>query len=176
MVQDDKIFCVNRNKRPYFRLVVSLPVFLFILVRSFVSIYNSDHSYRILILQLLAIFIIGACTFLVNAIVYVIDSRPALELNADELVDKISYAKSISINWNTIKSVEIRKFNGSDHLLIFLKDPEHVRVLEKKVGMKRKMLENIAVRTGTPVAINLSLLAIEPEVLIDKIESRIVID
>ena len=58
--------------------------------------------------------------------------------------------------------------------MIFLKDPS--LVLDTEVVMKKKMNENILIRTGTPSPINLMLLAIKPEELVAKIEARIELD
>ncbi len=75
---------------------------------------------------------------------------------------------------DNINYSEIRKFNSSDQLMIFLKDPS--LVLDTEVVMKKKMNENILIRTGTPSPINLMLLAIKPEELVAKIEARIELD
>ena len=58
--------------------------------------------------------------------------------------------------------------------MIFLKDPS--LVLDTEVVMKKKMNENILIRTGTPSPINLMLLAIKPEELVAKIEANIELD
>ena len=164
-----KEIIVPRNNSVYQTLLMLCPIALFFAVRSFYNnYYTSSPTWWILLL--LGALIILCTYFFLNSLQKVRTGQAALRLNKAGLEDNISMAKPGLVDWSNIKGSAIVKYTGSDHLLIYLKDPSPVlaplNFFQNKMALQ--MIEDV----GTPIAINPKLIRYDVKKLAELINRK----
>lgn len=162
---------IPRNSKAFKKVIVVSIISGAVIGISMSSLWYSASSQRTVYLQLLTLLAILIAAFLLNAIVQLLKKTPALILDDKGITDKISYAKAGFIAWEKVDFVELKQFNGSLHLLIFLKDG--LNSISEQLGPRKRLAENIFKRTGAAIALNAPLLSYDIDVLKAEIESRI---
>ncbi len=164
-----KEIIVPASKSIYQTLLIICPIALFFAVRSFYNNYYTSHPSWWLLLLLGALIIL--CTyFFLNSLQKVRSNNIALRINKTGIEDNISMAKPGKILWSNIKGSEIVKYTGSDHLLIYLKDPKPIlaplNFFQNKMALQ--MIEDV----GTPIAINPKLVQYDVKKLVEVINRK----
>lgn len=163
-----KEIIVPPNNSVYQTLVILCPIALFFLGRFWFQDFYSVTP-RWWFLLVLGILFTIAAYLLIRSLQKIRSGQPALRISRAGVEDNISMAQPGLIKWENIKGAAIVKYTGSDHLLIYLKDP--LPVIRGLNFFKTKMAEQMVEDVKTPIAINPKLVRYDIEklrVLIDK--------
>ena len=158
------------NKAVYQTLLILSPIILFIAGRSFYNNWSGANP-PLWWLGILALIIALSIYFFINSIRKVMANTTAVKINRQGVEDRISMAKPGLIPWENIKGAEIRKYTGSDHLLIYLKDPEPV--IAPLNFFQTKMAQQMVEDVNTPIAINPKLIRYDVKKLRDLINKKV---
>ncbi len=118
---------------------------------------KSLNQYVLVLIAIIALILLG---IIINTLVQLSIKKPALVLNNKGLIDNVSMAKAGFISWKNISDCFIAKLSGVDQLMIKLKDYDSI--LENQNALKKGMLKVPIEDHGTPIAININLLAYSP--------------
>jgi hypothetical protein len=159
----------RRNRTHVEVIVIGVVALYFIGGRLIKATENSEEpSWPYILFQAFALLLMGG--LLTRSIIHLTKKTPALIITSEGIVDNISLANAGKIDGANIEGFSIGKVSGTDHLIIKLKD--HKSVLSKLSGFKQRMLETIMKKHGTPIAVNLKLLKIDPDELMEVLESN----
>ena len=162
---------IKRKKSSYYLVVVTYTIVLFLTIRSLINNLKVTDRDRTLIILLLVVFIALGTFFFINAIIQILKRSPALIINDTGIVENLTLAEAGFIRWENISHCELKKYTGSPHLVIYLKE---FSAIMEKLNVVRKKLTEVKVRDlGTPVAINLKLLDFNSNELVSIITEEI---
>lgn len=164
-----KAIIVPRSKSIYQTLVLLCPIGLFFGTRFlFQTYYTVEPRWWLVIL--LGLALAGAAYLLIFSIQQLRDKRPAMRISREGVEDYISMAKPGLIPWKNIKGCKIEKYTGSDHLLIYLKDPS--AVTQSLNFIQGKMAQQMIEDVKTPIVINPKLIQYNVKKLVDAINRK----
>lgn len=164
-----KEIIVTRSKSVYQTLLLLSPIGLFFTGRSLIrNLQASEYVWWLIILlslvSLALLYLLGMSWSRVRS------NQPALRLTREGLEDNISLPKPGLIPWKEIKKCEIKKYTGSPHLLIHVKDPE--AMISQLNFFQQKMAQQMIADIGTPISINPKLIQYKVEDLRDVINRK----
>ncbi|MBI2281863.1 MAG: hypothetical protein HYU68_14405 [Bacteroidetes bacterium] len=162
---------IKRKKTIYYRLLISTSIAIFLAIQSLISntkILGTSNSLVIFFLFTLTILCLA---FFINSIVQILKKSPALIITENELIDSVSTSNIGAIKWENITYCNIKKFKGSPHLVIGLKN--YSEILSKLNGFKKKMTEVKIKQLGTPIALNTKLIDFDENELTKLIQQHI---
>lgn len=162
---------IKRKKTSYYKILFSVPITLFVLIRALYARINSSSDSSIWVILVLSFFSILFIILLVNSIIQVSKKTPALIINDNELIDNTGPVALGLIKLDNISGCEIKKFQRTPHLVINLKD--YSDIISSQSGFKKKMVEVKIKDLGTPLAINDNFIAISLAELKTIIEGKI---
>jgi len=164
---------IQRKNTIYYRQLISTSIAIFLAIHSLINnIKTPGYSKPLVILLLIALTIL-CLAFFINSIVQILKKSPALTITDNELIDNVSTSNMGAIKWDNITYCDIKKFKGSPHLVIGLKD--HSEILSKLNGFKKKMTEVKIKKLGTPIALNTKLIDSATDELTKLIEQYITV-
>ncbi len=164
-----KTITVARNNAVYQTLLLLSPIALFFGVRNTWRLFQAtvfDWPWLMIWggLAALSLYLIIFCIQRLRV------QLPALQISRMGVEDHISMAKPGLIPWSNIQGSALVPYTGSEHLVIYLKDPEPIikslPFLQQK--MARQMMEDIE----TPIAINPRLIRFDVKKLSQTINQK----
>ncbi len=164
-----KTITVARNNAVYQTLLLLSPIALFFGVR------NTWRLFQATALDWPWLMIWGGLGALALCLLLFCIQRlrvtlPAMQITRAGVEDHISMAKPGLIPWSNIRGSALVPYTGSEHLVIYVKDPEPIIAslgfLQQK--MARQMVEDV----DTPIVINPKLLRYKAAALRDMINKK----
>lgn len=120
-------------------------------------------------------FLIGILVFnfyiVVNSIKHALRKTPALLLSDEGITDNVSLLVVGLIVWDDIADCELKKYNGSQHLLIKL--TENHKPFDLNGQYKENIAKSILKSTGAHIAINCEIIEYNRLILQETILKRI---
>lgn len=159
----------RRNRTHIEVIVIGVVALYYIGSRLLKATENSEGpSWPFILFQAFALLVMGG--LLTRSIIQLTKKTPALIITPDGIVDNISMANAGMIDSGNIEGFTTGKVGGAENLIIKLKD--HKTILTNMSRFRQRMVETIIKKHGTPVAINLKLLKIDPDKLMEILENQ----
>ncbi len=158
---------VKRNKALHLRLFIVSLVGAIVSIFYYIEKLSNSSLMLMIVTSLIAVFFLFV---IFTSSKMLLNTKPALSITNEGLIDSISLASAGSIPWKEIKSVKLEHYINSKQILIGLHHPE--KIISKLGYMKRKMVNQQLVDTGAVIVINPKMIKGKPQDIVNKIKRR----
>lgn len=158
-------------------LLLSLTCAVFILVGVWIILYNPsvrnpffDNFYFKYLVGGLSVLVFGI--FIIYPIIKLFDTKPALIIDENGIVDNSSAVALGRIPWNDIISITETKYFTQKFITVKLSNPEYY-IERQSNKLKRKTLKANFNKNGSPVNISTNSMSIKHDQLLQLLKDRL---